>query len=443
MKNILIIGAGLSATSLIHYLLKHSEKHNWKITVGDISLETAQKKINNHPNGIALRFNLKDLEQRTAEIAASDIVVSMVPSSMHIIVAKECLRHGKHMLTPSYVTPEMMELDEEAKEKGLSFLNELGVDPGIDHMSAMKIIDQIKKRGGKIETFKSFCGGLVAPDCDNNPWNYKISWNLRNIVVAGQGTAQFKENGHYKYIPYNKLFSTLTKTRISNYGDFEVYPNRDSLQYCKLYGLNNILSIMRGTIRRPGYSEAWNVLVQLGCTDDTYEMKDSHKLTHLDYLLSFLPESDKSVEESLANFTHIDSKSVIMTKLKWLGLFSDEIIGLKNATPAMILQKILEKKWALEPTDRDLLVMQHFFDFEINGEKKRITSSMTYEGTDRENTAMAYTVGTPLAIATKLLAKDKIELKGVQIPTSPEFYEPILAELDNLGIQFIVEEIDL
>ena len=443
MKNILIIGAGLSTNSLIQYLLKHSEKHNWKITVGDKSLETAQKKINNHPNGIALRFNLKDLEQRTVEIAAADIVVSMVPAAMHIIVAKECLRYKKHLLTPSYVTPEMMELDGEAKEKGLSFLNELGVDPGLDHMSAMKIIDQIKKRGGKIETFKSFCGGLVAPDCDNNPWNYKFSWNPRNVVLAGQGTAQFKENGHYKYIPYNKLFSTLTKTRISSYGDFEVYPNRDSLQYCKLYGLNDIASIMRGTMRRPGYSEAWNVLVQLGCTDDTYKMKDSHKLTYLDYLLSFLPESDKSVEESLANFTHIDINSVIITKLKWLGLFSDEIIGLKNATPAMILQKVLEKKWALKPTDKDLLVMQHIFDFEIGGEKKRITSSMTYEGTDRENTAMAYTVGTPLAIATKLLANDKIELKGVQIPTSRELYEPILAELENLGIQFIEEEIDL
>ncbi|BAX80452.1 saccharopine dehydrogenase C-terminal domain-containing protein [Labilibaculum antarcticum] len=443
MKNILIIGAGLSATSLIQYLLKHSENNNWKITVGDMSLESAQKKINNHPNGIALRFNLKDLEQRTEEISAADIVVSMVPASMHVIVAKECLRHGKHLLTPSYVSPEMMELDEEAKEKGLSFLNELGVDPGLDHMSAMKIINRIKERGGKIETFKSFCGGLVAPDCDSNPWNYKLSWNPRNVVLAGQGTAQFKENGHYKYIPYHKLFSTLTKTQISGYDDFEVYPNRDSLQYCDLYGLKDIPTIMRGTMRRPGYCEAWDVLVQLGCTDDTYEMKGSHKLTYLDYLLSFLPDSEKSVEENLADFTKIGTNSIIMNKLKWLGLFSDEIVGLKNATPALILQKILEQKWALEPSDRDLLVMQHLFDFEVNGKKKRIISSMTFEGSDRENTAMSYTVGTPLAIATKLLAKDQINLKGVQIPISPELYEPILAELENLGIQFIEEEIDL
>jgi saccharopine dehydrogenase-like NADP-dependent oxidoreductase len=443
MKNILIIGAGLSATNLIQYLLKRSEKNNWKITVADMSLETAQRKINNHPNGIALRFNLKDLEQRTEEISAADIVVSMVPASMHIIVAKECLRYGKHLLTPSYASPEMIELDEEAKEKGLCFLNELGVDPGIDHMSAMKIINQIKKRGGKMEAFKSFCGGLVAPDCDNNPWNYKFSWNPRNVVVAGQGTAQFKENGHYKYIPYHKLFSTLTKTKISGYGDFEIYPNRDSLQYCELYGLKDISTIMRGTMRRPGYCEAWDVLVQLGCTDDTYEMQDSHKLTYLDYLLSFLPESEKSAEENLATFTKNDVNSLIMTKLKWLGLFSDEIVGLKNASPALILQKILERKWALEPSDKDLLVMQHLFDFEIDGKKKRIISSMTYEGTDRVHTAMSYTVGTPLAIATKLLAKGMIHLKGVHIPTLPELYEPILAELETLGVKFIEEEINL
>lgn len=443
MKNILIIGAGLSSTSLIQYLLKHSEKNNWKIIVGDMSLETAQKKVGNHPNGSALRFNLKDLEQRSVEISNADIVVSMVPASMHIIVAQECLRYEKHLLTPSYVSDEMQELHEEAKEKGLVFLNELGVDPGLDHMSAMKVINEIKDRGGKLESFKSYCGGLVAPECDNNPWNYKFSWNPRNVVVAGQGIAQFKEQGHYKYIPYNKLFSTITDTKISNYGDFEVYPNRDSLQYCELYGLEDIPTIMRGTMRRPGYCEAWNVLVQLGCTDDSFEMKDSHKLSYKDYISSFLPENGKAVIDALADFTNIEVNSEIMDKLKWLGIFSDEIIGIKNATPAMVLQKILEQKWALSETDRDLLVMQHIFEFNIDGSKKRIISSMTYEGVDSENTAMSYTVGTPLAIATKLLAKDRIDLTGVHIPTTPELYNPILTELDSLGVSFCEEEIDL
>lgn len=443
MKNILILGAGLSATSLIHYLLNHSKKNNWKITVGDMSLETAQKKVNNHPNGIALRFNLKDLEQRAEEISTTDIVVSMLPASMHPIVAKECLKYKKHLLTPSYVSPDMKEMDDEAKEKGLLFLNELGVDPGIDHMSAMKVIDQIKAQGGEIKGFKSFCGGLVAPCCDNNPWNYKFSWNPRNVVVAGQGTAQFKENGQFKYVPYHKLFSTITKTQIEGYGEFEVYPNRDSLHYCELYGLNNIPTIMRGTMRRPGYAEAWNVLVQLGCTDDTYVMHDSHMLSNCEYLSSFLPEKGNRIKERLSKFLDIREDSSVMEKLEWLGLFSNEIAGIKDATPAMILQNILEKKWALEAEDKDLLVMQHQFDYELNGVKKRIISSMTLEGTNRENTAMAYTVGTPLAIATKLLAKEKIKLTGIQIPTMPQLYKPILRELEDLGIRFIEKEIDL
>lgn len=443
MKKILILGAGLSATSLIHYLLDHSKKNNWKITVGDLSLETAQKKVNNHPNGIALRFNLKDLEQRAVEISATDIVVSMLPASMHPIVAKECLQYEKHLLTPSYISPAMKEMDDEAKEKGLLFLNELGVDPGIDHMSAMKVIDQIKAQGGEIKGFKSFCGGLVAPCCDNNPWNYKFSWNPKNVVMAGQGTAQFKEDGQFKYVPYHRLFSTLTKTQIEGYGEFEVYPNRDSLHYCELYGLNNIPTIMRGTMRRPGYAEAWNVLVQLGCTDDTYVMQNSHILSNCEYLSSFITEKEDRIEERLSKFLDIREDSPIMEKLKWLGLFSDETTGLINATPAMILQNILEKKWALEAEDKDLLVMQHQFDYELNGTKKRIISSMTLEGTNRENTAMAYTVGTPLAIATKLLAKEKINLTGIQIPTMPQLYKPILKELEDLGIRFIEKEIDL
>ena len=440
MKNILIIGAGLSSTDLIQYLLNQSDKFNWKITVGDMSLEAAQRKVGNHTNGTAMRFNLKDLEQRASEISAADIVISMVPASMHMIVARECLKYKKHLLTPSYVTQEMMDLDEKAKERGLSFLNELGVDPGIDHMSAMRVIDKIKTEGGKLLSFKSFCGGLVAPESDDNPWHYKFSWNPRNVVVAGQGTAQYKENGNYKYIPYNNLFHNLSKTEVKGYGDFEVYPNRDSLQYCNLYGIKDIPTIMRGTMRRPGYSEAWNVLVRLGCTDDSYHMKNSHLLSNMDYLKSFLPENGSCAEESLANFVGIDRQSEIMNKLKWLGLFTDDVMGVKDASPAVILQKILEKKWKLGENDRDLLVMQHQFEFINAGMTKRIVSSMTYKGKDHEHTAMSYTVGTPLAIATKLLATNKINLPGVHIPTMPELYEPILTELEELGIRFIDEE---
>nr|WP_320117463.1 saccharopine dehydrogenase C-terminal domain-containing protein [uncultured Marinifilum sp.] len=443
MKNILIIGAGLSSTDLIQYLLKQSDKYNWKITLGDMSLQAAQKKIGLHPNGTALRFNLKDLEQRASEISAADIVISMVPASLHIIVAKECLKYGKHLLTPSYVSSEMLDLHEEAKELGLSFWNELGVDPGIDHMSAMRVINKIKKEGGKLLSFKSFCGGLLAPDCDNNPWHYKFSWNPKNVVLAGQGIAQYKENGHYKYIPYNNLFNNIIKTEIDTYGEFEVYPNRNSLQYCKLYGLEDIPTIIRGTMRRPGYCEAWNILVRLGCTDDSYTIKNSQLLSNRSFLNSFLPGDLVHTEENLCKFININKNSEAFSKLQWLGLFSDKTIGIKDASPAMILQKILEEKWSLGEKDRDLLVMQHQFEFTNTGMKKQIISSMCYEGKDKDNTAMSYTVGTPLGIATKLLAIGKVNLPGVQIPTARELYEPILNELEVLGVKFIEKEIIL
>ncbi|MCF6178182.1 MAG: saccharopine dehydrogenase NADP-binding domain-containing protein, partial [Geopsychrobacter sp.] len=325
MKNIFIIGAGLSAGSLIQYLLNQAPDYGWQLTLGDMSLETARHKVARHPNGRAILFNINEQEQRSREICAADIVVSMLPGALHPLVATECLKHGKHLLTPSYVTPELQGMDKAARDKGLSFLNELGVDPGIDHMSAMRVIDRIKKQGGQLLGFKSFCGGLVAPACDDNPWHYKFSWNPRNVVVAGQGVAKYKEAGQYKYVSYPQLFSTLSRVDVPGYGEFEAYPNRDSLQYCKLYGLEEIPSIMRGTMRRPGYSAAWDIFVQLGCTDDSYIMQDSHLLSYRQYLESFLPhKKNKSTEEKLATFAGLSPGSEIMKKLRWLGVFSEE-----------------------------------------------------------------------------------------------------------------------
>jgi len=442
MKNIFIIGAGLSATSLIDYLLSHSQEFGWYVTVGDLSLESAERKVSNHPNGRAIHFDVTSRQSREDEISRADLVVCMLPGSMHALVAKECLNYGKHLLTPSYVTDDMKEMDGAVQEKGLVFLNELGVDPGIDHMSAMRIIDHIKVRGGKLLSFKSFCGGLVAPACDDNPWNYKFSWNPRNVVVAGQGTAKYRENGQYRYVPYHQLFSTITQVEMPEYGDFEVYPNRNSLQYCELYGLNDIPTIIRGTMRRPGFCEAWDVFVQLGCTDDTFVMKDSHRLSYRQYLESFLPSGhDTSLEQKLVQFLHVSSDSEILDKMCWLDLFSDEIIGLKAATPAQILQQVLEQKWKMSHNDRDLLVMQHQFEFELEGQKRRIVSSMSYEGEGGEKTAMAYTVGTPMAIAAKLIITGHILPIGVNIPTLPEIYNPILNELNDLGIQFFEQEV--
>ncbi len=444
MKKILIIGAGLSATSMIEYLLKNSTTYDWKIVVGDMSEELARKKINNHPNGKAIRFDINDEKIRETEIQNADLVVSFLPAFMHPIVASDCVRFKKDMVTASYVSQQMKDLDEEAKKNGIILMNEIGVDPGIDHMSAMKVIDKIKAEGGKMLTFKSNTGGLVAPKYDNNPWNYKFTWNPRNVVLAGQGTAQYIENERYVYIPYNRLFTNAERVNVLQVGEFEVYPNRDSLKYRSLYGLENIPTMVRGTMRRPGYCKAWNVFVQLGITDNSYIVENSENLTYRDFISAYLPgNQNECVQKRLRNLFGFSEDSNTMYRLRWLGIFDNKKIGLKDATPAQILQKILEEKWTLDEGDIDMIVMQHIFEYELNNKKKRITSSLVVEGKDNMNTAMAMTVGIPAAIATKLILTGVITAKGVQVPTTKDIYEPVLNELEEYGICFVEEEIDI
>lgn len=444
MKNILILGAGLSSSSLIKYLLDNSTEHNWKIRIGDMSKETAEKKINNHPNGAGFKFDVNNETQREKEIQQADVVISMLPARMHYLVANDCVRFSKHMVTASYVSPEVRKLDKEAKEKGLLLLNEIGVDPGIDHMSAMKVIDEIRNRKGELLSFKSSTGGLVAPKYDNNPWNYKFTWNPRNVVLAGQGTSKYIKKGRYKYIPYQQLFTRLETTEVLNVGEFEIYPNRDSLQYREIYGLEGIPTIFRGTMRRPGYCKTWNILVQIGLTDDTYIIEDSENMTYREFVNSYFKyETGITVEEKVARRFNLDEDSFTLYKLRWLGLFKDEKIGLVKATPAQILQHILEEKWALAPEDRDMIVMQHKFRYKLNGKKYGITSSLVVIGEDTTHTAMSITVGIPVAIATKLLLTGKIQATGVQIPVTKKIYEPVLKELEAYGIKFIEEEYEI
>lgn len=444
MKKILILGAGLSSSSLIKYLLDHSTEHNWKIKLGDVSLEVARQKINNHPNGEAFEFDIFNEIQKEEEIKNADAVVSMLPARFHPLVAECCVKYKVHMLCASYVSPEMLALDAEAQKAGIAMLNELGVDPGIDHMSAMRIVDQIKENGGKMVAFKSFCGGLMAPESDNNPWNYKFTWNPRNVVVAGQGVSQYIVNGSIKYLPYHQLFDRIETTTIPGMGEFEVYPNRDSLKYRETYNLPEIPTMLRGTMRRPGYCKAWNIFVQLGMTDDTYIVENSENITYREFVNMFLNYDEKlTVEEKIAAKFNITMDSDIMYRLKWLDLFENIKVGLKDATPAQILQQILVDKWVLSENDKDLLVMQHTFDYEKSGSKHRIISSMVVIGQDTVQTAMAITVGTPLAIATKLLLTGKINITGVHTPVKKVLYAPILEELENYGIKFTEEEIVL
>jgi saccharopine dehydrogenase-like NADP-dependent oxidoreductase len=439
MRNILIIGAGRSASSLIQYLLNKSTDENLQITIGDLSKELAQKKTNNHPNAKALALDINNISQRQKEIQKADIVISMLPAHMHIEVAKDCVTFKKNMVTASYISDEMQSLDAEAKANNLIFMNEIGLDPGIDHMSAMKVIDEIRNNGGKMLLFESFTGGLVAPECDTNLWNYKFTWAPRNVVLAGQGgAAKFIQEGKYKYIPYHKLFRRTEFLQVEGYGKFEGYANRDSLKYRSVYGLDDILTLYRGTIRRVGFSKAWNMFVQLGMTDDSYVMENSETMTYRDYINSFLPyHPNDSVEIKTRMQLGIEQDDIMWEKLVELDLFNaTKIVGLKNATPAQILEHILNDCWKLEPNDKDMIVMYHKFGYEIDGEQKQIDSKMVCIGDDQTYTAMAKTVGLPVAIAALQILNGKIKTPGVQLPIRKEVYDPILKELEDFGVIF-------
>lgn len=444
MRNILIIGAGRSATSLIRYLLDKSEEEELFITIGDLSIQSAQRFTTGHPNARGIMLDVFNDVQRKEAVENSDLVISMLPARYHIEVAKDCIEFGKHMVTASYVSNEMQALNHKAQSKGLVFMNEIGLDPGIDHMSAMQVIDRIRAKGGKMLLFESFCGGLIAPESDDNLWNYKFTWNPRNVVLAGQGgAAEFIQEGKYKYIPYHRLFRRTEFINIEGYGRFEVYANRNSLKYQSIYGLDNILTLYRGTIRRVGFSRAWNMFVQLGMTDDSYTIPDSENMSYREFVNLFLPYSPSdTVELKLRHALKIDQDDLMWDKLEELDLFTKEkTLGIKDATPAMGLQKILEDKWTLAPHDKDMIVMYHKFGYEIDGKQYQIDSHMALIGEDQTHTAMAKTVGLPVAIAALKILNEKITTPGVQLPMAKEVYEPILKELEEHGIIFKEEKV--
>jgi saccharopine dehydrogenase-like NADP-dependent oxidoreductase len=444
MRNILVIGAGKSCSSLITYLLQKSTIENLHITLADVSLELALEKINNHPNGTAISLNIFNEKERIEAIKKATIIISMLPAHLHINIAKDCLVYGKNMVTASYISNEMKELNQEAIDKNLIFLNEIGLDPGIDHMSAMQVINSIRDKGGKMLLFESFCGGLVAPESDTNLWNYKFTWNPRNVVLAGQGGAsKFLQEKNYKYIPYHKLFRRTEILNIDGFGKFEAYANRDSLKYKSVYGLDDILTLYRGTIRRVGFSRAWNIFVQLGMTDDSYTIENSENMSYRDFTNSFLAYNpNDSVELKLRHYLKIDQDDIIWDKLVELDIFnSKKRVELKNATPAQVLEKILKDSWTLEKDDKDMILMQHLFGYELNGKKKQIVSSMVCLGENQVYTAMAKTVGLPVAIATLKILNGEIKTPGVQIPIKKEIYEPILKELTEFGIVFTEKEV--
>lgn len=439
MKKIFLIGAGRSASTLIKYLAKQTKENNHHLSIGDVNLDLAKKVVEENEHIHLFLFDINNKEQRQEEIKKSDLVISMLPAFMHHEVAKECVEFNKHMVTASYVSEEMKGLEKEVKKRGLVFMNEIGVDPGLDHLSAMRVIDTIRHQGGKMREFETFTGGLVAPESDNNPWNYKFTWNPRNVVLAGSGgPVKFIQEGQYKYIPYQKLFRRTEIIEVEGYGKFEGYANRDSLKYREIYNLQDILTLYRGTLRRPGFCRAWDLFVQLGLTDDSYKMENTENMTYRQYLNSFLAYHPfDRVEIKVMQYLGLhQDDTALMEKLEWLDLFSNKKIGLPNASPAQILQHILEQKWKIEASDKDMIVMWHKFVFWMDDEIREIQSSMVIKGDDHIDTAMAKTVGLPVGIAAKLILEEKITEPGVHIPITSDIYIPVLAELEKYGITF-------
>ncbi len=441
MQTILILGAGLSSGTLIQYFLDQSDR-GWKVRVGDLNPEIANNRINGHPAGESFRFDVFNHEQRAEEIGRADIVISLLPASMHYLVAETCVELGKNMVTASYLSPAIRALDEAARKKGVILMNECGVDPGIDHMSAMQMIDRIKKEGGRLLAFESSTGGLVAPGFENNPWQYKFTWNPRNVVLAGSEGARFLHNGKFKYIPHHKIFRRIETIKVPELGAFEVYGNRDSLTYREIYGLHNLETMFRGTIRRPGFCEAWDIFVQLGATDDSYVMEDTENMTYREFINSFIKyRIDIPVETKLAIYLGINEESEMMDRLRWLGIFENIKIGIPGLTPARILQKILEEKWKLNPGDKDMIVMQHQFDFMLKDQHIKRYSTLVFIGKNTHSTAMSMTVGLPLAMVAKQILTGQFNEPGIQLPITPAIYNPVLEELKEYGIRFVEEEI--
>ena len=438
MRKVLIVGAGKSSPFLIKYLIENSVTENLFILVADANLQNL-KKINKNKRCQTILFDINDVNQKIKLIQDADIVISLLPAHLHISIAKTCLELNTNFLTASYTSEEMKLLNNEVKKKGLIFLNEMGLDPGIDHMSAKKIIDRIQADKKEIISFKSFTGGLIAPMSDNNLWNYKFTWNPRNVVKAGQGSpAKFIEKGKYKHVPYYRLFDNTETINIDQMGEFEVYPNRDSLKYRKLYNLDDIQTMKRGTIRKVGFSKSWNMLIKLGLTDDSYRISNSKNMSIREFTNCFLPyDPNKSVEKKIQKELKIKSFNEEMKKLKAINLFDDKKkISIENGTPAEILEEILKDAWKLEKNDRDMIIMYHEFKHKHANKIKKTISTMVCIGDNKEFTAMSKTVGLPLAIASILILNKKINIIGITRPVHQQIYDPVLEKLNQFDINF-------
>ncbi len=433
MSKILIFGAGKSATELINYIGSNALHYGWTFTVADAQPETAKRKVNPFPQGNAIALDVTKQEHRIAHIQEADIVISLLPPSLHIQVARDCIRCKKNLLTASYIDAPLRDLEKDIQEAGVLFLCEMGLDPGIDHMSAMEIIDRLKKQGAEINSFVSHCGGLIAPESDDNPWHYKISWNPRNIVLAGSAGAVYKENSKTIEKKYAEIFSSCNTISVPGFNQYAWYPNRDSLSYIPIYQLENIPTFIRTTLRHEDFCRGWDVLVHLGLTDPT----DRDALSEVKTFKEWIELKASSVGEKTEWRNYLTKLSeIIQDQISYLELDSHELLPRNLMSSADILQHIIEKKLVLSSEDKDMIIMQHEIGYRLHEQNKTITSTLIVKGEDNERTAMAKTVGLPLGIAAKLILEGKIKSTGLKIPIEADIYEPVLNELKSAGISF-------
>lgn len=441
MKNILILGAGQSAPFLISYLLEEAQKNNWFVTVADRNLKLAQDAVNAHSHGNAIEFDVNDSEKRHSLLKKNDIVVNFLTPTFQYLIALDCLTFGTHVVTASYENPRVAELNNDAKAKGILILNEMGLDPGIDHMSAMKIITRIREKGGTISSFISYGSGIPAPEVKSNPLQYCITWNPSNVVTAGDAGAQYMEEGKIKLLPHHKVFDRTWDVEIENLGTFEAYPNRDSLLYQKIFNLKKVSTMIRGTLRYSGWSETWNQIVKLGLYLNTLTLPEISDRRYRDFTEMFLPlnVAGNKLEARLANYLGISPTGSIMKNLKWLGLLSDEKIGENFKTPMDLMTDLIKRKMPLPEGARDMVILHHDItaDFGPNTKREKIVSTLVdYGNPETKITAIAKTVGAPAAIAVKMFLKGELNLTGCHIPTHPEIYNKVLDELDLIGVRF-------
>lgn len=443
MRNILIIGAGRSTTVLIKYLLEEAKTNQWFITVADAKPELAVKKVNGHPNGRGTWLDVRKPNDRRDLMMRHDVIISLLPAHLHYKIARDCVKFNKYLVTSAYVSRDLYQLNDIVLNAPINFMKEMGLDPAIEHMAALKKIHQIRTNGGKVKSFRSYTGALLTPESDDNPWHYKISWNPRNMILEGQGTVQYLVKGKYKHVPYNRLFKQYRLIDIPNIGQFEAYPNRDSLLHRTAYGLASIPTLKRSTLRHLGFCDAWDALVQLGLTDDGYPILESHKLTFREFIDAYIvdnPYHSGTLKERVAAFLGIGASSEVIKKLEWLGLFERRKIGLERATPAQILEHLIVKRLSLKKGDKDMVVLHQVFQYRQARKTRELKNTLVLKGDNHEDTAMAKLVGLPIGIFVKQIMKGEITKKGIKVPITPAIYEPVLEELKTHGVVFTTTE---